>query len=88
MKKISSGKVKNRRKLFVRSKMLWVSLSVAVSFWFIEAVIHVIVFKQGTYYEQMVFPHSHEFWMRSLVMAMFILFGVYAQVIINSRKRM
>lgn len=55
--------------------------------WVLEAVAHIYVFKEkGSLFRQVFFLDIHELWMRSLISAAFIVFGIYAQVIVNRRR--
>lgn len=68
-------------------KTAWIGVGLGLLFWFVESVIHAYIFHEGTLIQQIFRPAIHELWMRGLVTFMFIIFGGYAQSIINSRKR-
>ena len=68
-------------------QFIWLSIGLAVFFWLAEAAIHVFIFQDGDFLSQILSPEAHEAWMRSLVVAMFIVFGIYAQFIIIQRNR-
>ena len=68
-------------------KLIWIGLGLGALFWILEAFIHVLIFKHGSLFVETFFPEAHEIWMRSLVVGLFILFGIYAQFIINQRKQ-
>ncbi|MFZ5993759.1 MAG: ATP-binding protein [Thermodesulfobacteriota bacterium] len=68
-------------------KTAWIGVGLGLLFWFVESVIHAYIFHEGTLIQQIFRPAIHELWMRGLVTLMFIIFGGYAQAIINSRKR-
>ena len=56
----------------------WIGLALGVLFWVIESAIHAFVFVEGTFVQQLTAPSANEIWMRSLVVCLFIGFGVYA----------
>ncbi|MEW6326036.1 MAG: ATP-binding protein [Thermodesulfobacteriota bacterium] len=68
-------------------KALWIGVGLGLLFWPIESAIHAYIFYEGTLIRQLFNPAAHEVWMRGVVVLMFITFGVYAQSIINRRKR-
>ena len=71
----------------MKNKMLILGIGLAVLWWILESVIHVLVFHEGTFINQIFFPAPHELWMRSLVVGIIIAFAAYAQLGI-SRSRM
>ncbi|MFZ5769816.1 MAG: PAS domain-containing protein [Thermodesulfobacteriota bacterium] len=56
-------------------------------FWIIEAAMHVYIFHDGTFLQQLLSPETHEAWMRLIVVGMFIAFSMYVESIINVRRR-
>ncbi|MFH1503888.1 MAG: ATP-binding protein [Candidatus Omnitrophota bacterium] len=72
----------------ITDKMVLLGTITGILFWFIESAIHYFIFKEGKSFIQEVFSKNiHEIWMRSLVVFMFIIFGIYAQLIITMRER-
>ena len=67
--------------------MIFIGIGVGLLFWFLEAAIHAVIFKHGRLIDEILYPDLHEVWMRSLVVCLFIVFSIYAQFIVNSRKR-
>ena len=59
------------------------SVLAALLFWPLEAVIHVILFGQGRFIEQLFAPDVNEFWMRIVIGILVIAFGIYAQRMLN-----
>jgi len=53
----------------------------------LEAAVHVLVFHDVGFLEQVFSPEPHEVWMRLTIVAMFIGFGIYSQWIVNARWR-
>jgi len=62
-------------------------IGLGVIFWMLESAVHVIVFHDMGFLEQVVSPEPHEAWMRLTIVAMFVGFGVYSQWIVNARWR-
>ena len=56
-------------------------------FWMVEAAVHVLVFHDVGFFEQVFSPEPHEVWMRLTIAAMFIGFGIYSQWIVTARWR-
>ncbi len=79
------GKSANRTRII--DKFVWIGIGLGVLFWILESTIHVFVFRQGNLAVQLLTPGLHAIWMRSLVASLLIMFGVYAQFIINRCKR-
>lgn len=71
----------------INERLIWIGIGLAVVFWFIESAIHVFVFHDGRFIQQMVSPEKHEIWMRLIVVAMLIAFGAYTQSIISQRRK-
>lgn len=69
------------------SKLIPIGIGLGVLFWIIESAVEVLVFQEGAFIDRVFSPQSHEVWMRLIVAGMFIVFAVYAQSIINSRRR-
>jgi PAS domain S-box-containing protein len=45
------------------------------------------MFYHGSLLDEILSPDPHETWMRSFIVFLFIVFGIYAQSMVNSRKR-
>lgn len=71
----------------ISGKVVLVGLSFAVLFWVVESAVHVIVYQEGSFIEQIIQPHSHEIWMRLIVGSLFIALSICAQMMMNSRRR-
>ena len=52
--------------------------------WFLEATIHVVIFRYGSFYEE-IFPlnNPHELWMRLIIVTIVLLFGYISQRVAN-----
>lgn len=57
-------------------------------YWPIETLIHVFIFKQGSFMELFFSPEPNEAWMRLLVSASFVAFGLYAHRTIIHEKEL
>jgi PAS domain S-box-containing protein len=72
---------------FKRSGLVLIGIGLGVIFWILESVIHVLVFQQVDFIQQLYGPEPHEVWMRLTIVGMFIAFGFYSQMIVNSRRQ-
>jgi len=66
---------------------VFIGIGLSVIFWILESVIHVLVFQQVDFMQQLYDPEPHEAWMRLTIVGMFIAFGFYSQMIVNSRRQ-
>jgi len=69
------------------SRFIWMGIALAAVFWMLEAAVHVLVFCDVGFFEQVFSPEPHEVWMRLTIVAMFIGFGIYSQWIVTARWR-
>ena len=70
-----------------KRSLLVIAIGCSILFWVLEAVVHVIVFKDSGLGEQIFAPQSHEAWMRLTVVAMFVAFGFYSYRMVEARRR-
>ena len=67
--------------------LTWAGIGLAAFYWIVEsAIYHVFSFDGGSFVEALVVPGPHEFWIRSVVVIMFVAFGIYAQSIVTKRR--
>ncbi len=66
---------------------IWIGIGLSFSYWFLESLMHITVFGDGKFVEHFITPDVHEIWKRLLVSFLIILFSVYAQRSINTRRR-
>jgi len=71
----------------VHSRFILLGIAFGVVFWMLEAAVHVLVFHDVGFFEQVFSPEPHEVWMRLTIVAMFIGFGIYSQWIVTARWR-
>lgn len=64
-----------------------IGIGLGAVFWMLESVVHVLVFHDVGFFEQIFNPEPHEIWMRLTIVGMFVGFGIYAQWIIIARRR-
>ncbi len=76
-----------KMKRFRNARLILMGVGLSLVFWFLEALLHVLVFDKADLTEQVLRPQLHEVWMRLTVMAMFIAFGIYAQWLLNARRQ-
>lgn len=77
----------NRRSHPWHAGFILIGIALGAVFWILESAVHVIVFHDMGFFEQVVNPEPHEAWMRLTIVGMFVGFGVYSQWIINARRR-
>ncbi|MGA1876028.1 MAG: PAS domain S-box protein [bacterium] len=66
---------------------LLVGVGLGIFFWIFEALTHTFIFRHGSLMGEIFTPDVHEIWMRSVVVVLFIIFGIYAKLITGKRKR-
>ncbi|HDH98192.1 MAG TPA: PAS domain-containing hybrid sensor histidine kinase/response regulator [Deltaproteobacteria bacterium] len=77
----------NSANLIITEKLGWIGIGLAAVFWVLESTIHVYIFHDGEFLQQLINPAPHEIWMRLAVISMFIAFSIYAQFIVNKRQQ-
>ena len=70
-----------------RSGLVLIGIVLGVIFWILESALHVLVFQQVDFMQQLYSPEPHEVWMRLTIVGMFVAFGIYSQMIVNSRRQ-
>jgi PAS domain S-box-containing protein len=79
---------KNTERRGIRdSKLILAGMAFSVLFWVFESAVHAFIFHEGNFAQQVLSPLPHEIWMRLMVMGAVIVFSVYSQLIVNSRRR-
>ena len=76
-----------KRNRSIGTSLVWVGIILGAFYWILESVRDVFVFGKGGLFERLVHPDPMAFWMRFLTLGILMLFCVYAQVLINGRKR-
>ena len=71
----------------ITERLIWIGIGLAVLWWFIEANIHVFVLNDDNLAQALFRPHGHKLWMHSITVLLLILISIYAQFIINQRRR-
>ncbi len=79
-------KVKNFISL-VHDRLILIGIWLGVIFWIIESTMHVYVFHRLDFIHSVFSPELHEAWMRLIIVGMFVSFGIYAQWLMNARRR-
>ncbi|MHA2009628.1 MAG: sensor histidine kinase [Promethearchaeota archaeon] len=81
--------VQNSINKFRDYRIILIGTLLIISFWFIEAFFHTIIFNtQSSYIDNLLFPPAHEFWMRFIVLLILTIFSVLTQTIINKMRDM
>jgi len=69
-------------------RFVWIGIGLGLLFWFLESIIHVVVFKEGPLTAQILSKDAHEIWKRLLVAGLLIAFSIFVQRSSNRRRRM
>jgi len=72
---------------WLQNRLVLLGAALGAVFWVIESLVHVYVFDRVHLFRQLVLPGLHETWMRLVVVGMFVLFGIYAQRIVQARRK-
>ncbi len=72
--------------IYHRSNFLVTSILFAAAFWIFEAYRHYIDTHTISFYEEVFSPDNHELWMRSVIVFLFISYGVLAQTLFAKFK--
>lgn len=57
-------------------------------YWPVESLIHAFVFNEGAFMDKLLHPDANEIWMRALIMASFMAFGLFSQHAVNRQRRL
>ena len=68
-------------------RFILIGIGLGAVFWMLESAVHVLVFHDVGFFEQVFHPESHEIWMRLTIAGMFVGFGIYSQWIVTARRR-
>jgi PAS domain S-box-containing protein len=78
---------RNKNACLSHTGFILIGVGLGAVFWLLEAAVHVLVFCDVGFFEQVFRPEPHEVWMRLTIVAMFIGFGIYSQWIVTGRRR-
>ncbi len=78
---------RTRLSLISKHRTIWLGIGLGAVFWVVETFMDTHLFHQGTLSERFVHPDPNELWMRSIIVAAFVAFGVYSEVMINKLRR-
>jgi PAS domain S-box-containing protein len=76
-----------RRRRQTDIRLILIGIGLGIVFWFLEALLHVWVFRDSDIWSQITRPEIHEVWMRLIVIGMFVSFGIYSHRIVAARRR-
>ncbi len=71
----------------LRSFLFLTGLVLALFVWVIGPVINVVLLQEGSFYQQFTQPSAHEMYMRSIISALFIIFGYLGGLLLNRCQR-
>ncbi len=83
-------RIKNNKtiiSIIKQKSFILLGMGLGAIFWILESALHAFIFHEGNLINQIVPSNPHELWMRLVITSLFIMFGLYAQYIINKRKR-
>ncbi|MGA1875166.1 MAG: PAS domain S-box protein, partial [bacterium] len=78
---------KRFKNLKIADHILPIGIGLAALHWILESFLHVFVFSDGTTIQQIVYPDSHELWMRTLVIILILCFAYYVRSIVSHLER-
>jgi len=68
-------------------KMIFIGIFLGIFIWICEAVIHFLFFHaEGDLMTYLIFLDVHEFWIRSIIIFLILIFSIVAQIMINKIK--
>ena len=73
--------------VWITKGFVWIGVGLAGLFWIIESCVHVFIFHDADFIQQMLTLHPHEVWMRLIAVVMFIMFGIFAQFMMARVKQ-
>ena len=68
-------------------RLILIGIGLGLLFWVFESAAHVFFFRDTGFLHQLLYPLPHEIWMRLTVVAMFIGFSIYSQMMVSARRR-
>lgn len=79
--------MRDKRAKFTNNGIVLVAIGCIALYWIAESVIMSLVFHEGGLIELMFAPHSHEIWIRSMAICLFIVSGGYSWLMFAKRRR-
>ncbi|MFQ5354976.1 MAG: putative bifunctional diguanylate cyclase/phosphodiesterase [Mariprofundaceae bacterium] len=67
--------------------MVWIAIILAAIFWFFEPVVYSFVMKDGEFIKHWLQPDQEQVQMRTAIVALLLLFGLYAQLMLIRQKQ-
>ena len=71
----------------ITEHILALAIAIALSYWILEAATQAFILKTGNFWAELLSLGSHKIWHRTLVTGLFILFGMYARMVIKAQQR-
>ena len=75
-----------REKSLRQYKLTRLAVILSVVFWFLEALMHVLIWEDTELFVEVFTPPGHEIWMRFTIISLFIAFGFYGDRLILARR--
>jgi len=67
--------------------LIWISIGFVALAWILDSLLDSLVFHESTVIDQIINPSNHELGIRLLFGSVFILFGIYIQLVITNFKK-
>lgn len=74
-------------KPFKKRRLLWIAIGFGAIYWLFESILDTFIFQEGNLFSWIFSPDPNELWMRLLVISILIVFGSYAQLLIDERNQ-
>ena len=79
---------KRNTKIRVRDYLIvLLGIGFGLLFWIVESALHVLVFHRDNFVDEIFTTNPHEIWLRSLILCILTVFGVFAQISIKRKKQ-
>jgi len=71
----------------VPDRFILIAIGLAAFYWLLESAADVLVFHKGSFSVEVLSPAPHEIWMRSTVVIILILFGLYGRLVRRRQEK-
>ena len=66
---------------------IWLLLEVATLYWILDSAVQAVIFREGSFLEQTLFPDPRDLLSRVLVVCLVTLFSIYALTVLGKAKQ-
>ncbi|MEK6590376.1 MAG: PAS domain-containing protein, partial [Nitrospinota bacterium] len=78
---------RNKANIFKNNKLIFIGIGLSILFYVFESLMDTFVFHEGTLAERILVKDANELWMRLIIISFFIIFSIYAQLIIRRLRK-